>query len=152
MLDCKIALGIVEDRHDEMSLGRCRVRIVGIHTSNKDELPTEMLPWAYTMLPSNAAGISGIGSSPNGVVEGTCVMVTWLDEFQQIPVILGVLGGAPQSVSARMYAEEKNQVLFMDQDGVLTSSSGKDEPVEEIINNKADSLINMLHVTNFKER
>jgi hypothetical protein len=151
MIDCKIAIGIVESRHDPLALGRCRVRVVGQHTSNKKELPTEMLPWAYTLLPSNAAGISGIGSSPNGVVEGTSVLVTWFDEFQQIPLIMGVLGGATQTLTVRMHAEERNEVLFVDQDGVLSSSSGDLEPVEHIINTKAMDLINNTYVPNIND-
>ena len=36
--------GVVEDRNDPQKLGRLRVRCVGIHTDNKDELPTADLP------------------------------------------------------------------------------------------------------------
>ena len=32
--------GVVEDRNDPQKLGRLRVRCVGIHTDNKDDLPT----------------------------------------------------------------------------------------------------------------
>ena len=36
--------GVVEDRNDPQKLGRLRVRCVGIHTDNKDDLPTADLP------------------------------------------------------------------------------------------------------------
>lgn len=36
--------GIVEDRHDPAHLGRCKVRIVGMHTHDKNLLPTDDLP------------------------------------------------------------------------------------------------------------
>ena len=29
--------GVVEDRYDPLKLGRCRVRILGHHTDNKEE-------------------------------------------------------------------------------------------------------------------
>jgi len=34
--------GVVEDRKDPLFLGRCRVRILGWHTADKSELPTEI--------------------------------------------------------------------------------------------------------------
>jgi len=55
--------GVVEDRNDPQKAGRIRVRALGHHTSNTTILPTSDLPWAHTMLPSTAAGISGLGQS-----------------------------------------------------------------------------------------
>ena len=43
--------GVVEDRQDPQKLGRLRVRCVGIHTDNKDELPTSDLPWSQLIHP-----------------------------------------------------------------------------------------------------
>ena len=37
--------GVVEDRNDPLKLGRCRVRILGYHTDNKQDIPTATLPW-----------------------------------------------------------------------------------------------------------
>ena len=36
-------IGVVEDRNDPLSLGRCRVRAFGIHTEDKAMIPTEDL-------------------------------------------------------------------------------------------------------------
>ena len=33
--------GVVEDRQDPLFLGRCKVRILGWHTEDKAELPTD---------------------------------------------------------------------------------------------------------------
>ena len=38
--------GVVEDRLDPRKLGRVRVRILGLHTEEKDKIPTSDLPWA----------------------------------------------------------------------------------------------------------
>ena len=38
--------GVVEDRDDPEKLGRVRVRAVGYHTDNLDEIPTKDLPWS----------------------------------------------------------------------------------------------------------
>jgi GH24 family phage-related lysozyme (muramidase) len=88
--------GTVEDRQDPLKLGRCRVRIIGLHTHDKSKLPTHDLPWAYPMQPITSAAMSGIGSTPLGLVEGTWVVVMFQDEDNQYPIILGSIGGIPQ--------------------------------------------------------
>ena len=93
--------GVVEDRQDPQYTGRLRVRCIGYHTSNKDKLPTADLPWASVILPTTSAGISGLGSSPSFMVEGTWVMGYFRDgENCQEPVILGSLPGRPAELAA----------------------------------------------------
>jgi len=46
-------VGFVEDRKDPLKLGRCRVRCVGWHSDNKQQLPTKDLPWAMPSFPVN---------------------------------------------------------------------------------------------------
>ena len=91
--------GVVEDaRNDSLMLGRCRVRVVGVHTENKRDLPTDMLPWALPLQPITSAGISGIGTAPVGVVEGAWVMVTFIDSAFQQPIMMGTIGGYNEDV------------------------------------------------------
>jgi hypothetical protein len=59
-------VGIVEDNGDPKGLGRCRVRIVGHHNADREELPTEALPWAYPLTPITNSAIGGIGTSAIG--------------------------------------------------------------------------------------
>ena len=66
--------GVVEDRNDPEKFGRYKVRILGYHTLDKSVLPTESLPWAIPMQPVTSAAISGVGSSPTGLVEGSAVI------------------------------------------------------------------------------
>jgi hypothetical protein len=88
--------GVVEDRQDPLKTGRLRVRIVGVHTQDKLALPTADLPWALCVLPITASGISGIGSSATGLLEGSWVFGFFRDgNFRQEPVILGSLPGRP---------------------------------------------------------
>lgn len=89
-------VGTVENRQDPMMLGRCQVRIVGLHTHDKIKLPTGDLPWAVPMQPITSAAMSGIGSSPIGPVEGTWVVVMFNDEGKQMPIMIGTVGGIPQ--------------------------------------------------------
>ena len=62
--------GVVEDRDDPLLIGRCRVRILGYHTDDKNDIPTESLPWAYPAMPINTKP----NSTPVGPNEGTWVM------------------------------------------------------------------------------
>ena len=88
--------GVVEDRQDPQKLGRLRVRCVGIHTDNKDDLPTSDLPWSQLIHPITSSGISGLGSSPGFVVEGTWVFGYFRDGYaMQEPMVIGTLPGKP---------------------------------------------------------
>jgi hypothetical protein len=90
-------IGIVEDRVDPGQLGRCRVRIIGYHTDNKKELPTENLPWAVPVMPVTSASISGVSETP-AYVEGTTVVGFFSDgEDEQVPVIFGTIPGKPRN-------------------------------------------------------
>jgi hypothetical protein len=89
-------VGVVEDRNDPLYLGRCKVRIVGHHSSDTGELPTSDLPWAFPMQPITSAAMSGVGQTPMGVVEGTWVIGFFRDgDDCQEPVIIGTMAGIP---------------------------------------------------------
>ena len=89
-------VGVVEDRLDPLKVGRVKVRAVGFHTSNKQKLPTSDLPWSQVVLPITSSGISGLGSSPLGLVEGSWVFGYFRDgEDAQEPLIIGSLPGRP---------------------------------------------------------
>ena len=88
--------GVVEDRYDPLYLGRCKIRILGWHTEDKADMPTESLPWAYPVQPIISAAQTGVGISPTGPVEGTWVVGFYRDgEQAQEPVFFGTLGGIP---------------------------------------------------------
>lgn len=103
--------GVVENRNDPLKLGRCQVRIVGLHTHDKTALPTEELPWAYPLQPITSAAMNGIGLTPVGVVEGTWVIVMFRDEDKQQPIILGTVGGIPQKESRTVDSDNEDIAL-----------------------------------------
>jgi predicted chitinase len=89
----QIFIGVVEDRNDHLCIGRARVRVAGLHTHDKEILPTEDLPWAMLMQPASG-GNSAMAVAPT---EGTSVIVMFNDWPQnQQPIIIGVLAGIPQ--------------------------------------------------------
>jgi len=84
-------LGTVVDINDPVEMGRVRVRIYGIHTSNVEQIPTSDLPWAQTMADVNQGGVSGLGSS-TGLKEGAQVFGIFLDGINsQVPLVMGSL-------------------------------------------------------------
>ena len=112
--------GVVEDRNDPQKLGRLRVRCVGIHTDNKEELPTADLPWSQLIHPITSSGISGLGHSPGFIVEGTWVFGYFRDGYaMQEPMVIGTLPGKPVELASTaagfydpngVYPKYKNEV------------------------------------------
>jgi hypothetical protein len=138
--------GVVEDRFDPLKLGRCRVRCVGYHTENKQELPTNDLPWAYPITPINSASISGKGDTPIGPLEGTWIVGFFRDGDQcQDPVMMGTVGGIP------MEPPNPNKG-FNDPKGVYPSAVGepdtnklaRGEPEGTIVDIKKQGLDTMV--------
>lgn len=80
-------VGIIEDRNDPLKMGRLKARAVGWHSEDKMHLPTQELPWATPMLPTNNINVY----SPR---EGDMVVGFFTDgENAQEPIVMGVLPG-----------------------------------------------------------
>lgn len=130
-------LGIVEDRNDPLMLGRVRVRIIGLHTHDKALLPTSDLPWAYKIQPTTSGAMNGIGNAPVGVVEGTCVVVQFVDSDLQQPFVVGTIGGIPSKTQTVLESYElatatSQQNVVTTSDGTpLTTSDGKPVTAEQ---------------------
>lgn len=89
-------VGIVESRMDPMEMGRVQVRVFGVHSEYKDDVPTEDLPWAICIQPADSASISGIGKSGAKYLEGSLVWVFFYDgDSYQCPVVVGSAHGFP---------------------------------------------------------
>jgi hypothetical protein len=92
--------GVIEDVLDPLKLGRVRVRVLGYHNDDKVMLPTAHLPWSATVQPVSSAAISGVGTSPTGLVPGTWVVGFFRDGSGcQEPVVMGSIAGIPLTKS-----------------------------------------------------
>ncbi len=113
--------GVVEDRMDPEKLGRVRVRCVGLHTNDKQILPTEDLPWSQVIMPVTSTGISGLGHSPSFLVEGTWVFGYHRDgKSCQEPMVIGTLPGKP------IFKNDKSWPLgFVDAEGIYPKYEGE---------------------------
>ena len=88
--------GVVEDRNDPDALGRVRVRCLGFHTEDLNDIPTVDLPWATVMHPVTDPSMQGLGNSPSFLVEGSWVVGFFADaKDKQQPIIMGSLPGKP---------------------------------------------------------
>ena len=54
-------IGVVEDRNDPLQLGRVRVRCYGWHTDDKNQIPTEALPWEVQLQGITSPALNGMG-------------------------------------------------------------------------------------------
>lgn len=59
--------GVIEDNNDPEKRGRCKIRIFGVHTDNKnkdefDGIPTDELPWSDPCLSLFEGSVSGFGN------------------------------------------------------------------------------------------
>lgn len=91
---------VVENRLDPLKLGRCQIRIAGLHTDDLVELPIEDLPWAYPAQPITSGALNGVGDAPIGPLEGTWVIGLTRDvKGYNDLVFFATLGGIPQEIS-----------------------------------------------------
>lgn len=88
-------IGEVEDNKDPLQLGRVKVRIYGWNTGGNDKenylkkLPTEALPWANCLVPTDKAQVKQVGTMSN-LQEGAMVVGFFMDGEQgQIPMVMG---------------------------------------------------------------
>lgn len=125
--------GCVENRLDPLKLGRCQVRVVGLHTHDKIGLKTEDLPWAYPMQSVTSAAMSGIGQAPVGPVEGTWVIIMFRDDDAQYPVMLGTIGGIPQP--AGTIDHDAEGITIKADNGTVPS-----QPSEVVVNNDGEAV------------
>jgi len=82
-------VGVVEDRNDPLKLGRLRVRVLNVHSEDrKTDVPIDSLPWSHVMQPPNT---STSGAPLSQLVEGTWVVVMYMDHNLQDPLVMGSL-------------------------------------------------------------
>lgn len=76
--------GVVVDRRDPLLTGRVRVRVFGVHSTDKNELPTDSLPWA-TVIKTGA-----LFGPPE---TGRMVDIEFKDGDPNYPMVKGVIEG-----------------------------------------------------------
>jgi hypothetical protein len=109
--------GVVEDRNDPEKMGRCRVRVFGVHSPNKektdtDGIPTDELPWAEPAFGLIGGSISGFGlwSVP---LQGSHVFLFYengnIMEPRYFSTVPGLPASADTAVRTRLEKRGKNE-------------------------------------------
>ena len=147
--------GVVEDRQDPYLIGRVRVRCFGHHTGDIEELPTHDLPWAQVMLPVTSAGISGIGQSPTGLVEGSHVFGFFRDgEDRQEPVVMGSLPGYPVELAQEdkgFYDPNLEFPRYINSPDTNQLATRDDYSFNPTLTEHASAVTDKINIKNFKE-
>jgi len=126
-------IGVVEDRHDPLQMGRVRVRVLGIHSPDRvNEVPINSLPWSLVMFPANVSSSAG-GISQ--LVEGTWVLVMYYDENFQDAIVIGALpethSGEEKPDYAKGFSDPFGVYPKFSEGGSNTSLAGKPDKFQE---------------------
>lgn len=76
---------------DPSNSGCCQIRIYN-RQNDEQKVKDEHLKWATPLHPITSAATAGVGIIPAGMIPGSRVLITYLDEGEQYPIILGTLG------------------------------------------------------------
>lgn len=89
-------LAEVRNIKDPWKSGRVQVRVYGVH-DDEEKVKDEHLPWAMPLQPITSAATSKVGIVPVGMLVGSRVLVTFMDEQKQQPIIFGTYSRAGSS-------------------------------------------------------
>lgn len=151
-------IGYVEDRKDPLKLGRLKIRAVGWNADNKMQLPTDTLPWAQVMFPSN-------NTNPYAPKEGDMCVGFFMDgEMAQQPIVMGFfpsiplkkanpqeayndprkngdLASAPRTPESKEYNTDGTGIVITEADAAKNYPLHLDEPTtSRIARNDADTI------------
>lgn len=121
-------IGVVENREDELGLGRVQVRIFGYHPESTSDLPSSDLPWAQVMMGANNASKDGVGSAPVGLQVGSHVIGFFADgKNAQMPIVMGSLigmsNGKPDTNNLTRGEDLQETVIQKKKENLLTSNA-----------------------------
>lgn len=104
----KFYLAEVRNVKDPWKSGRVQIRIYG-RNDDEQNVKDENLTWAMPLQPITSAATSRIGIVPVGMMKGSRVLVGFLDDSEQYPIIFGTYAraGAPKDPNDNTGGEDQ---------------------------------------------
>lgn len=122
----KLYVGEVRSIKDPSYSGMCQVRIYN-KQNDEQQVKDEHLPWCTPLHPITSAATAGVGIIPSGMVVGSRVLVSYLEDDigEQHPIIIGTLGRGdlPSKKGVRKQPDEDS--------GGKIKQPGPDNPVQK---------------------
>jgi len=82
-------IGYVVNNSDPLKLDRVKVRIIGVHTDNVEDIPDDDLPWAQVGIPVTEDGSSGQGANSQLKIRAQVFGIFLDGKNSQLPLVLG---------------------------------------------------------------
>lgn len=83
--------GVVENDADPLNLQRVQIRVLGIHSDDPNDVPTDCLPWAEPALPITNGKVDGGYGVMDTPSIGDWVWLFFEDEWKQLPHYFAVI-------------------------------------------------------------
>ena len=82
-------IGYVVNNSDPLKLDRVKVRIIGVHTDDVEDIPDDDLPWAQVGIPVTEDGSSGQGANSQLKIRAQVFGIFLDGKNSQLPLVLG---------------------------------------------------------------
>lgn len=133
--------GIVENIVDPVNCGRVQVRVMPHYRS----FAVEDLPWAYVLRSTDLGNTFGRGLNQHNLIEGSQVLVEYLDRNMQQPVVLGIV--PRESDFAEMQSYLTHTLKFLNGSEITVDETPGEEYIKIVDVNKNYVLLNTEGIT-----
>lgn len=128
--------GIVENIIDPQNAGRVQVRVFPYYR----EFAVEDLPWAYVLRSTDLGNTGGMGLNMHNLIEGTQVLVDFLDNQMQQPIVLGIVPREKDFADLQSYV--KHMIKFTNGTEIIVDETPDKEYIKIIDTKKNYILMN----------
>lgn len=138
--------GVVEDNKDPKKLGRCRIRILGVHSPLDSEMSTNNLPWAEQSNSLFISAESGFGVS-TVPAQGTWVWCFFEQGYPNLPVYFGKVQEFIEEVPSKKYMFRDPDEIYPDSNRINESEMNRLSRAEKLnltIHNKINTSLDTI--------
>ena len=128
--------GVVENAIDPDNVGRVQVRVYPYYR----DFAVEDLPWAYVLRSTDLGNTFGRGLNQHNLIEGSQVLVEFLDPNMQQPIVLGIV--PRESDFAEMQSYLTHTLKFLNGSEITVDETPGNESIKIIDVNQNYVLLN----------